>query len=42
MPNFFSGQVVEEEEPVMDYEDAMKEISVNDLGDGKQPLVNDP
>ena len=25
----------EEEEPVMDYEEAMKEISVNDLGDGE-------
>lgn len=30
----FKGQKIEEEEPVMDYEQAMKEISVNDLGEG--------
>lgn len=28
------GQKLEEEEPVMDYEQAMKEVSVNDLGEG--------
>ena len=31
-----SGQAVEDAEPVMDYEQAMKEISVNELADGNE------